>query len=303
MTPIDLVSGFLGAGKTTFIKRYAAWLRSRGRRVVVVENEFGLLNIDSAMLRDDGTEVAELSGGCICCGLKRSFRDLLLVLARSDVHIVVEPSGIFNPRDFFDVAADPDVAAGMTVGSVLTVVDPAVIPHLDDTSRIVMREQLNSAGQVLVSRTGGLDEEARRDAAEAVAAFLDGPVDGRIDTRPWDSLTDDDFAALSVAGYRRTENDGRYWNHATLYDSLVVKAAAEFDAAELAEAVAMTYRDVGVVIRLKGYVPRRGGGFYELNCTRFDRGIRKTDRNHRAFVVAVGRTMNRTRLETLFSRT
>ncbi len=301
MTTIDLVSGFLGAGKTTFIKRYAAWLRSTGKRPVVVENEFGLLNIDSAMLRDDGTEVAELSGGCICCGLKRDFRELLLVLGRSDVHIVVEPSGIFNPRDFFEVAADPDVAARIEIGSVLTVVDPAVIPSLDDTSRIIMREQLNSAERVLVSRTGGLNESACRAAADAVAVFLDGPAVDRIETRPWDSLTDDDFAALSVAGCRRSMDDGRYWNHATLYDSLVVKAAAEFDAAELADAVTATYRDVGDVIRLKGYVPRRGGGFWEVNCTRLDRGIREAGGKQRGFVVAIGRALDRARLEKLFS--
>ncbi|MCC8108447.1 MAG: GTP-binding protein, partial [Planctomycetes bacterium] len=185
---------------------------------------------------------------------------------------------------------------------VLTVVDPAVIPDLDETSRTILREQMNSAGRILVSRTGGLDEQDRRAASEAVAAFLDGSAEGRIDTRSWDELTGGDFAELSLAGYRRSTDGGRYWDHATLYDAVVVKAAAEFDAAEVADAVAATFRDVGDVIRLKGYAPRRGGGFHEVNCTRRDRGIHETGGNHRAFVVAIGRAMNRARLERLFSQ-
>ena len=118
---IDLVTGFLGAGKTTFIERYVTALERAGVRCAVVENEFGAAGVDGAMLRAAGRDVRELTGGCICCGLKVGFHDLLRELAaagRVD-RIVVEPSGIFDPDDYFDVVESPAVRAHAQPGALV----------------------------------------------------------------------------------------------------------------------------------------------------------------------------------------
>lgn len=83
MTKIDLINGFLGSGKTTFIHRYLPWLTARGERVAVIENEFGTAGMDTAILSQTGVQVRELSGGCVCCGQKVNFYRLLRELCAS----------------------------------------------------------------------------------------------------------------------------------------------------------------------------------------------------------------------------
>lgn len=297
-----MVSGFLGAGKTTFIKPYVAWLKACGKRPVVVENEFGFLNIDSAVLRSVGVDVAELSGGCLCCGLKAAFRDLLLQLARSDAHIVVEPSGIFNPRDFFAVMAEPEVAARCHIGTVITVVDPYAMDRLDPQSAVLFRDQVRAAGAVLLSRTGEMPDEDCVAAAMRVEALLNRPGETLIETTPWDLLTEADFARLSRSGSYQAEEEGGFIDHAALYQSLVIRSDKPLDKVEVCEAMDAARRTAGEVIRLKGYIPRRDGGFWEVNGTPDRSEAREVDGNARAFLVAIGRHLHRETLESFFMK-
>ena len=98
MVPVDLITGFLGAGKTTFLQKYTDYLARQGIRFAVVENEFGAAGVDTAALQAGGQPPAvyELTGGCICCTLKQSFHEMLSGLAGRYARILVEPSGLFN---------------------------------------------------------------------------------------------------------------------------------------------------------------------------------------------------------------
>ncbi|MCC8180953.1 MAG: GTP-binding protein [Planctomycetes bacterium] len=298
MATIDLISGFLGAGKTTFIRPYAAWLKANGKPFVVVENEFSFLNVDSAMLREDGMEVTELSGGCICCGLKKNFRALLLMLSSSrDCTIVVEPSGIFNPRDFFDLMAEPIVAASCRIGTVATVVDPHVFHHLDGGAMAVMLDQLNSAGIIIMSKTAGMSADAIAESVEKIRAMLDDPRGTRILTTAWDQLRDADFTAVSTAGSKQPASERRYLDHNGIYTSLVIRSDRPFRRDDLSQAIASL--PVGLV-RLKGFVPNPDGGNWEINCTARDRSIKPGPAKARAFLVAIGSDLDRDALEQVF---
>lgn len=301
MAVVDLVSGFLGAGKTTFILPYVAWLKAQGRRPVVVENEFGFINVDSAILRQDDIEVAELSGGCLCCGLKAAFRDLLLRLARTDAWIVVEPSGIFNPRDFFAVMAEAEVQEVCSIGMVATVVDPHSRGSLNPESAGIFRDQLNAAGIVLLSKTGGMDETGRLEAAARVEALRDRPAEGRIEARPWEQFGDGDFARISQAGFFPPGGDGVFKDHAALYQSLVIRSDKPLAAEEVHTAMDAVRRTAGEVIRLKGFVPRRDGGFWQVNGTADGCELREVERA-RAFLVAIGRGLEREAIERHFMK-
>ena len=96
---LDLVTGFLGAGKTTLISRFCRYFTGQGWRFGVVENEFGAAGVDSAILREVFGEVRELSGGCICCTLKSGFYTLLEELSHTCDRVIVEPSGLYNLDD------------------------------------------------------------------------------------------------------------------------------------------------------------------------------------------------------------
>ena len=110
MVQVDLITGFLGAGKTTFLRRYAAWWAGQGVRVCVLENDFGAVNVDAMLLQDleaVGVEVETISGGCDCDTHQRRMRTKLISMAmRGFERVIVEPSGIFDVDEFFDVLRD-----------------------------------------------------------------------------------------------------------------------------------------------------------------------------------------------------
>ena len=116
MVQVDLITGFLGAGKTTFLRRYAAWWAGQGVKVCVLENDFGAVNVDAMLLQDleaRGVELETISGGCDCDTHQRRMRTKLISMAmRGFERVIVEPSGIFDVDEFFDVLRDEPVSAG-----------------------------------------------------------------------------------------------------------------------------------------------------------------------------------------------
>ena len=151
MTKIDIISGFLGAGKTTFIKKLLQEAIS-GEQVVLIENEFGEIGIDGGFLKDSGIEIREMNSGCICCSLVGDFgKSLSEVLTKyKPDRIIIEPSGVGKLSDVMkaviDVSADMDVA----LNSAVTIVDAArtLVSSLITRSR--MQEPLYSAVQILL---------------------------------------------------------------------------------------------------------------------------------------------------------
>ena len=137
MVPVDLITGFLGAGKTTFLQKYTDYLARQGIRFAVVENEFGAAGVDTAALQAGGQPhaVYELTGGCICCTLKQSFHEMLSGLAGRYARILVEPSGLFNLDDFNEVMYVLEHDGICCPGLCLTVVDPHTLPGLDADAR------------------------------------------------------------------------------------------------------------------------------------------------------------------------
>ena len=110
MVQVDLITGFLGAGKTTFLRRYAAYLAGQGERVCILENDFGAVNVDAMLVQDLlelGCEIETISGGCDCDTHQRRMRTKLIAMAmRGFDRVVVEPSGIFDVDEFFDILRD-----------------------------------------------------------------------------------------------------------------------------------------------------------------------------------------------------
>ena len=107
---LDVVTGYLGSGKTTFIEKYIDYLNASGISFAVIENEFGRAGVDADILRSTGAEIHEISGGCVCCTLKVTLYDLLSDLAKRVERIILEPSGLFCGDDLIDVGkADASV--------------------------------------------------------------------------------------------------------------------------------------------------------------------------------------------------
>ena len=154
MTKIDSISGFLGAGKTTFIKKLLQEAIS-GEQVVLIENEFGEIGIDGGFLKDSGIEIREMNSGCICCSLVGDFgKSLSEVLTKyKPDRIIIEPSGVGKLSDVMkaviDVSADMDVA----LNSAVTIVDAAKCKMYMKNFGEFFNNQIENAGTVVLSRT------------------------------------------------------------------------------------------------------------------------------------------------------
>ncbi len=188
MTKIDIISGFLGAGKTTLIKKLLAEAL-KGEKIVLIENEFGEIGIDGGFMKEAGIEISEMNSGCICCSLVGDFgRALHQVMDqfRPD-RILIEPSGVGKLSDVLkaveDVAAkEPD----MVLGNAVTVADAAKCRLYMKNFGEFYNNQVEHAAAIVLSRTQKLDQAKLE---ETVALLREKNASAPIITTPWDQLT------------------------------------------------------------------------------------------------------------------
>ena len=187
MTKIDIVSGFLGAGKTTLIKKLLAEAFP-GEKLVLIENEFGEISIDGGFLKDSGVQISEMSSGCICCSLVGDFNKAL-----KDVHeqfhpdrILIEPSGVGKLSDVI-VAVENTVkdVPDMKLNSFVTVADDTKVKIYMKNFGEFYNNQIESAGTIILSRTQRLSQEKLE---AAVALLREKNPNAAILTTPWDQL-------------------------------------------------------------------------------------------------------------------
>ena len=187
MTKIDIISGFLGAGKTTLIKKLLAEA-FQGEKLVLIENEFGEISIDGGFLKESGVQISEMSSGCICCSLVGDFNKALKDV-QAQFHpdrILIEPSGVGKLSDVI-VAVENTVAdtEDMKLNSFVTVADATKVKVYMKNFGEFYNNQIEAAGTILLSRTQKLSQE-KLDAA--VAMLREKNPDAAILTTPWDQL-------------------------------------------------------------------------------------------------------------------
>ena len=188
MTKIDIFSGFLGAGKTTLIKKLIAEAYS-GEKLVLIENEFGEINIDGGFLKESGIEISEMSAGCICCSLVGDFNKALKEVVEQfhPDRVLIEPSGVGKLSDVIvavqrTVDECPDE---LKLNSYVTVADASKVKVYMKNFGEFYNNQIEAAGTIILSRTQKLSQEK----LEAAAAMLrEKNPDAAILTTPWDEL-------------------------------------------------------------------------------------------------------------------
>lgn len=187
MTEVDIVSGFLGAGKTTFMKKLVAEA-FQDEKVVIVENEFGEIGIDSGFLKDTGIQVSEINGGCVCCTLVGDFTKNLHEVIRTyhPDRILVEPSGVAKLSDIEVSVLDVGKTEDIKIGALVTIVNALKAKKQMKAFGEFFKDQIEHATAVVLSRTQKMDQDKLEDVVKEIKALNDKAV---VITTPWDDLS------------------------------------------------------------------------------------------------------------------
>ena len=217
MTKIDIVSGFLGAGKTTLIKKLLAEAFP-GEKLVLIENEFGEISIDGGFLKESGVQISEMSAGCICCSLVGDFHKALKDV-QAQFHpdrILIEPSGVGKLSDVIvAVQNTADETDDMKLNSFVTVAAATKVKVYMKNFGEFYNNQIEAAGTIILSRTQKMSQEKLE---AAVAMLREKNADAAILTTPWDQL--DGKTVLAAV------------EKVSLADELLEKMRAEHEAEE-----------------------------------------------------------------------
>ncbi len=186
MTKIDIFSGFLGAGKTTLIKKLLSEALN-GSKTVLIENEFGEIGVDGGFLKEAGIEIKEMNSGCICCSLVGDFGESLkeVLNTYAPERILIEPSGVGKLSDVMKAVQGVHTDQEVQLNSAVSVVDASKCKVYIKNFGEFFVNQIQYAGTIILSRTGKMSEEKIKEAVELIRQY--NPT-ATIITTPWDQL-------------------------------------------------------------------------------------------------------------------
>ncbi len=198
MAKIDIISGFLGAGKTTLIQKLLKEAL-KGEKVVLIENEFGEIGIDGGFLKDAGIEVTEMNSGCICCSLVGDFGSALkeVVTQYNPDRIIIEPSGVGKLSDVIKAVQGVAEDVELDLNSFVTVADAKKCKMYMKNFGEFYNNQVEYAGSIILSRTGDVAEDKLN---ESVALLREHNEKAAIITTPWDALSGEQILKVMEDG-------------------------------------------------------------------------------------------------------
>ncbi len=218
MIKIDLITGFLGAGKTTFIRKYAEYLMKKGWNIGILENDYGAVNVDMMLLQDLEGEQCELemvAGGCHRDCHRRRFKSKLIAMGMSGYdRVLIEPSGIYDTDEFFDVLHEEPLDRWYEIGNVIAIIDARLESGLSEEAEYLLASEVANAGCVVMSKS----QEASDQEIEHTVAHLNHALEvvrcarrlvlseedddgGNVLVKDWEDFTDSDYERFSTCEY------------------------------------------------------------------------------------------------------
>ena len=328
MTKIDIISGFLGAGKTTLIKKLLQEALN-GQKVVLIENEFGEIGIDGGFLKDAGIQITEMNSGCICCSLVGDFGAALkkVVEQYHPDRIIIEPSGVGKLSDV--IAAVMNVAGeiDLDLNSFVTVADATKCKMYMKNFGEFYNNQVESANTIILSRTQGMKEEK---LAQAVSMIQEKNAKAKIITTPWDELTGEQILAVMEQGHSLAEelmeeamklheeeehehgeectcgchdHDHHHHHHADeVFTSWGKETPRKYTKEELDEILVKLSEETefGIILRAKGMLPAADGTWLYFDLVPGEYEIRNGAPDYTGRLCVIGSKMDTDKLEKLF---
>ena len=310
MVKVDLITGFLGSGKTTFIRKYAQYLMDTGNNIGILENDYGAVNVDMMLLQDlmgDNCELEMISGGCDKDCHRRRFKTKLIAMGMCGYdRVIVEPSGIFDVDEFFDILHEEPLNRWYQIGNVIAIVDSKLESDLSDEADFILASEVADAVCIVMSKSQDATPEEIQGTIEHVNCVLekvhcsrrfgkdfDGSVEAGVTNnvihKNWDEMSKEDFDRIASCGYEMASYRKPEFEAEDAFTSLYfmnVKMAEK----ELREAAEKILSDpaCGHVFRMKGFMrvddgeisekadqtQENGQHWIELNATKNEITIR-----------------------------
>ena len=337
MTKIDIYSGFLGAGKTTLIKKMIAEAY-KGQKLVLIENEFGEIGIDGGFLQDAGINITEMNSGCICCSLVGDFGEALKRVIREYApdRILIEPSGVGKLSDVIG-AVNRVTGEDVTLGYTVAVADAGKVKVYMKNFGEFYNNQVETASTIILSRTDSIPQ-AKLDAA--VNLLREHNSVATVVTTPWDQLTGEQLIAAmegkaSLAAdlakmelerleaeeaeeehhhhhedgeccchHHHDHEDGHHHHHHhadEVFTSWGVETARKFEASAIEAALkALDSGDYGIILRAKGILPASDGTWIHFDFVPEEHNIRTGPADVTGKLCVIGSKLDESGIAKLF---
>ncbi|KEI75655.1 cobalamin biosynthesis protein CobW [Clostridium botulinum B2 128] len=300
MIKVNLISGFLGAGKTTLIKKVLENVKEE--KIVIIENEFGEVAIDGDLIKKEGFDVFELRSGCICCMMKQDFEDSLqkVIEEYKPDRIIIEPTGISSLSQLLDILEKDNFKDKININRVITVVDSTSYLEEKDAFGEFYMDQVENAEILIVSKTQMVDKstlkkvkeslrECNKKASIKTLVFEEFNKDYILNFLDEDSSRD--IKRDSVEVMISTE-DG--------FESLGVKTNKIFEIREINEIVSKLFTGkYGDVIRIKGFL-KGEKEIIQINCTKKVHNIETVEDSKEIKICIIGQNLRKRKIQFLF---
>lgn len=279
MVKVDLITGFLGSGKTTFIKKYARYLMEQGQNIGILENDFGAINVDMMLLRElegENCELEMVAGGCDKDCYRRRFKTKLIAMGMCGYdRVLIEPSGIFDVDDFFDALHEEPLDRWYQIGNVITVVDASLEKTLSKEADYVLASEVANAGCILLSKTqDASEEEIRQTVAHLNRALQEihcsRVLKDEVICKDWEDFTEKEFKKILESGYLVEDYEKLYVDQDEIFQTLFFMDE-KIAVSKAKHAAKKIFADpaCGGVLRVKGFL-QDGKNWLELNATQHE---------------------------------
>ena len=315
MTKIDIVSGFLGAGKTTLIKKLLKEALA-GTQTVLIENEFGEIGIDGGFLKDAGIEIKEMNSGCICCSLVGDFGTSLKEVLNTyhPDRILIEPSGVGKLSDVMKAVQNAGLGTEVELNSAVAVVDASKCKMYIKNFGEFFINQIEHAGTIILSRTDVASEEKVKQAVELIrehnekATIITTPLaqlEGKEILAAIEGAKDLEAELMEQVKAMHDEHEHHHHHHA---DEIFTSWGFETPATYTTEEVEGFLKELdneekyGIVLRAKGMIPAADGTWIYFDYVPEESNVRAGKPDVTGKICVIGSKLKEAELENLFRK-
>ena len=301
MIKVDVISGFLGSGKTTLVKKLLQVHQKE--KVVLIENEFGDIGIDGELLEREGFEVFEISSGCICCIMQKDFVQMLARIIKEfqPERIIIEPTGISILSEIIDILRRPEFVPLLQINSLVTVVDSVNYLQQCEIFGEFFEDQITNASVLTLSKSQLVD---RATIDKIITSLREFNSDGEIISKPWDSLSPEEFENLLDAQADLDLSDILHTDYKPCseneFEALALKTSRAFNQEELELCLTLLSQpQYGQVLRGKGFL-KSSQGFLDFSYTNGQFTVSTSKFKSSGKLCLIGKNLNEKEIKDLF---